>query len=192
MEFKSIAKHIRISPRKVRLVAALVRGSEVIKALDVLKFTNKKAVIPVDKLVNSSIANAEHNFEVKKENLYIKEIRVDEGKTLHRWMPRAHGRATPIRKRTSHVSLILAEIKESGVKEAKKQKIEAPISLEKIAKEGANPKIDIKKESKKDKSEEEVGKKIVDPRQEGRGGHTKTEGKSEKGFINKVFRRKSG
>lgn len=201
MEIKANAKHVKMSPRKVRLVVDAIRGLGVEKAEDQLRFIKKLATKPVAKLIKSAIANAENNFELEKSNLYIKEIRVDDGPTAHRWMPRAYGRATPIRKRTSHISLILAEIKDSGNKVAKKQKVEAPIKL------GEEPKKKDEgiKISKKDKistihkeenqTKEDVlekGKKIVDPRQEGRGGHTKIEGGSKKGFIDKMFRRKSG
>ena len=73
--------------------------------------------MPISKLVKSAIANAVNNFDLSEDNLYIKEIKVDEGPTLKRWMPRAHGRATPLRKRTSHVYVTLGEIKDSGEKE---------------------------------------------------------------------------
>lgn len=193
MEVKAKAKHIRMSPRKVRLVASLVRGMEVNKAIDQLNFTNKWAKKPIKKLIESAIANAEHNFELDKNNLYIKEIKVDEGATLKRWMPRAHGRATTLRKRMSHIDLTLAEIKDSGKKEAKKQKIEDPVRLGEQPKEEETKKDDnaTKKETKTG-ADKEQGKEIVDPRNEGRGGNTKIEGKGGKGFANKIFRRKSG
>ncbi len=191
MEIKAKAKHIRMSPRKVRLVADAVRGKEAENAISQLKFINKLAAKPVAKLINSAMASAEHDFEIEKDNLKIAEIKVDEGPTLKRWTPRAHGRATPIRKRTSHISLVLAEIKESGKKEAKKQKIEAPVKLGTKPKEDEGVKVkEVKKE--KETSTEEEGKQIIDPRGEGRGGHTKIEGKSHKGFMGKMFRRKSG
>lgn len=196
MEVKAKVKHIRISPRKVRLVADLVRGMGVEKAIDQLNFTNKWAKRPIKKLIESAIANATNNFELEESNLFIKEIKVDEGATLKRWMPRAHGRATPLRKRTSHISLVLGEIKDSGEKKAKKQKVEAPVKLGETPKEDKKEaKKDAKKvtnKNSKDKDEKsEKGKDIVDPRSEGRGGHTKAEGSS-KGFAGKVFRRKSG
>ena len=100
MEVKAKLKYIRISPRKVRLVADLVRKMEVNKALDQIKFSGKKSAKPLSKLINSAIANAANNFELDKNNLYIKEIRVDEGQTLKRWMPKARGRATPIMKKS--------------------------------------------------------------------------------------------
>lgn len=190
MEIKAQAKHIRMSPKKVRLVADVVRGQEVGKALNQLSFMSKKATTPIEKLVKSAIANAEHNFELDKNNLYIKEIRVDEGKTLKRWKPRAYGRAAPIRKRTSHVSLVLAEIKDSGKKKAKKRDIEAPVNLDEVAKRAKEREARESKEktSKKDekleKNEEEV-RKDMPPR-------PKEKKKETKGFASKIFRRKSG
>ncbi len=110
MEVKAKARYIRMSPRKVRLVIDVVRGMKAEEAVSNLKFMNKLAAEPVLKLLESAMANAEHNFQLKKENLVIKTITADGGPTLHRFKPRAHGRATPIRKRTSHISIILAEI----------------------------------------------------------------------------------
>ncbi len=193
MEVKAKVKYIKSSPRKVRLVIDVIRGLEVEKALDQLKFVNKKAVKPIEKLIRSAIANAINNFELEESNLYIKEIKADDGPTVHRWKPRARGRATPIRKRTSHVSLVLGELVDSGKTEAKKQKVEAPVKLGSKPKEDEGVKIKDKSKTKEEKdTTEEKGKKIVDPRNEGKGKHTKIEGKSGKGFASKIFRRKSG
>jgi len=196
MEVSAKLKHLKVSPRKTRIVVDVVRGMEVDKALDQLKFVNKKVTKPIEKLINSCISNAEHNFELDRSNLFIKKIKVDEGPTLHRWMPRAFGRATPIRKRTSHVNLVLAEIKDSGEIKAKKQKIEEPLKLGELQKEPTETKKptskkSAKKEDVKDDTEDEKGKEIIDPRGAGKGKHTAIEGDS-KGFVGKVFRRKSG
>ena len=194
MEVKAQAKFIRMSPTKIRLVANLIKKMPVEKALDQLQFINKLASGPVANLIKSAMANAEHNFELEKGNLFIKELTVNQGPTLKRSMPRAHGRATPIRKRTSHINLILGEIKVSGVVKAKKQEIAAPIKLEAQPKKEATVKLKetVKKEvaEPKDDITKEKGKVIVDPRMEGRGGHAKIEGG--KGFTTKIFRRKSG
>ena len=88
MEVKAKAKHIRMSPRKVRLVADIVRGLTVKNAINQLRFTNKKAVLPVKKLIESAIASAENNYELKQDNLFVKEMMVDEGATMKRWKPR--------------------------------------------------------------------------------------------------------
>jgi large subunit ribosomal protein L22 len=194
MEVKAKAKFIKMSPAKIRLVANLIKKMPVEKALNQLQFINKLASGPVAVLIKSAMANAEHNFELAKDNLFIKELRVDEGPTLKRSMPRAHGRATPIRKRTSHINLILGEIKPSGAVKAKKQVIAAPIKLE--AQPKKEPAVKLKESVKaetaepKDDAAKEKGKVIVDPRMEGRGGHAKIEGG--KGFTTKIFRRKSG
>ncbi len=100
-------RHLRISPRKVRLVTDLVKGLSVEEAEKQLKFLNKKAARPVLKLLNSAIANAQHNASLAKEILYVKDITVEPGPTLKRWRPRAMGRSAPIMKRTSHINIIL-------------------------------------------------------------------------------------
>lgn len=108
---KAILKNYRQSPRKVRLVADLIRGKRADEAQRTLEFTPKRACGPLMKLIDSAIANAEHNANRKAEELYVKEIRVDEGFTLKRFRPRARGRANRIRKRTSHIRLTLSEKK---------------------------------------------------------------------------------
>jgi len=188
MEIKANVKHLRTSARKTRLVVDLVRGLQVEKALDQLKFVNKRVTKSVAKLINSAIANAENTYDLSRDNLFIKEIRVDEGATLKRWMPRAHGRATPIRKRTSHIKLVLGEIKDSGKKKAKQQKIDAPVKLgeqtEKNTSASSTPK-DGKETGIVNKTEE----KTTDSKTES---HVKNTESGSKGFAGKVFRRKSG
>lgn len=103
---KAVLKNYRQSPRKVRLLADLVRGKKVVKALEVLSFTNKRAAEPVVKLINSAVANAkQHGADVEK--LFIKSIAVDKGIVLKRFMPRARGSAAQILKRASHISVEL-------------------------------------------------------------------------------------
>lgn len=109
MEVKASLKYLRIAPRKMRLVTESVKGLPVTEAEAQLKFNKKQGAEPVLKLLKSAVSNAEHNFQLKKENLYIKLIRVNEGPSLKRWRPRARGSAYPIKKRTSHLDLILAE-----------------------------------------------------------------------------------
>ena len=107
---KASAKHIRISPRKVRMVVDTVRGKSVSQAMSLLTFTQKKAAKPVQKLLRSAVANAAENDGIDDvDALMIDQIMVDEGPTLKRYMPRARGRATPIRKRTSHIRIMLRE-----------------------------------------------------------------------------------
>ncbi len=121
MQVTAKLKYLRIAPRKVRLVADLIRGKKVDKAQIILKFTIKKAAQPTLKLLNSAIANAHHNFQIEPENLYISKITVDEGPKYKRWMPRARGQAYEIQKKTSHINLILDQIE--GGEKTKKTKI---------------------------------------------------------------------
>jgi large subunit ribosomal protein L22 len=176
----------------MRLVIDVIRGAKVANALDQLRFMNKRAKLVVEKAVRSAIANGVNSYDLAEDNLFIREIRVDEGATLKRWMPKARGRATPIMKRTSHLLVVLSELVDSGHKTAKKSEIEAPISLTKRAKEAEGVKLKAAKPVKAKDSEEEKGKTIVDPRGEGRGKNAKIEGASTKGFAGKMFRRKSG
>ena len=116
--------YLRMGPRKVRLVADLVKGKKLEKALDILAVTNKVPAKPMLKLLRSASANAKHNFGLEASVLRVKSILVDGGPILKRYMPRAHGSASPIRKRTCHVNVELEEIK-APVKEAKAKKAEA-------------------------------------------------------------------
>ncbi len=113
----------RQSPRKVRSVANLVRGKSVEQALNTLNFLSKKAADPLYGLLLSAVANAKNNFNIEKDGLIIKELRVDVGPIMKRRMPRARGNSYPINKRTSHVNLVLdvKPVKEAKVKEAKEK-----------------------------------------------------------------------
>ncbi|MBM0067860.1 MULTISPECIES: 50S ribosomal protein L22 [Alkalicoccobacillus] len=112
MQAKAVAKQIRIAPRKVRLVIDLIRGKDVGEAVAILRHTPKAASPVVEKLLNSAIANAEHNYEMEPNNLVISEAFVDEGVTLKRFRPRAMGRASKINKRSSHITIVVTEKKE--------------------------------------------------------------------------------
>ncbi len=112
METRATAKYLRISPRKAREVIDMIRGKHIEEALGILKLTPKGATKPIEKVVQSARANAENNFDLNPDNLYISQCYVDEGPTLRRFRPRAMGRATPINKRTSHVTVIVKEQKE--------------------------------------------------------------------------------
>jgi large subunit ribosomal protein L22 len=109
MEIKAMAKYVRLSPRKARLVMDQLRGKKVEEALNVLNFAPQKSAYLVKKLINSAVANAEENSEIDVDTLFIKRIYADEGPTLKRFRPRALGRASRIRKRTSHLTVILDE-----------------------------------------------------------------------------------
>jgi len=117
-------RYLRIAPRKVRLVADLIRGKTVEEAQTILSFATKKAAQPLLKLLNSAIANAKHNFQLDPTNLYISKILVDEGPKYKRWMPRARGAVSEIQKKTSHVTLVLDEItkKPKKIKKLKKMR----------------------------------------------------------------------
>ena len=106
-----------MSPRKVRLIADMIRGKKAVKAVEILSLLPKRAALPVLKLLKSAIVNAKHNFSLNVENLRVEKIIVDGGPVLKRWKPRARGRATPIRKRTSHILLVLTQF-ESKEKKA--------------------------------------------------------------------------
>jgi len=107
---KAELKNYRQSPRKVRLVADLIRGKSANLALSELTFLNKKASSVIKKLLESAIANAKHNFSKEREGLFVKEIRVDEGPTMKRFRAGARGRAFPYKKRTSRVFLALDKV----------------------------------------------------------------------------------
>lgn len=146
--------NLRIAPRKTRLIADLIRGLDVLAAENQLKNMVQKSARPILKLLKSAIANAENNFKLKKDNLYIKEIFVDEGAPLKRWMPRAYGRASQILKKTSRITIKLEE------------KIKTLKTAEKITeqKDKSDVKIvsslsEIKQENKQEKIKEELAKK---------------------------------
>ncbi len=125
MDVHAFLRSLRISPRKVRLVIDAVRGKSVKDADIRLSLMNKGAALPVLKLLRSAIANAEHNFKMESSSLYIKSITGDGGPTLKRSRPRAFGRAAPIRKRTTHLSIVLADRAElADKKSAKSKKVE--------------------------------------------------------------------
>lgn len=112
MPVKAELNYLRIAPRKVRLVADLIRGKPVKEAQSILEFTVKKAANPLLKLLKSAIANAKHNFNLDENKLFISKLLVNEGPKLKRIMPRARGRAATIQKKTSHIILVLDELKE--------------------------------------------------------------------------------
>jgi large subunit ribosomal protein L22 len=109
MKVKAQARYIRQSPYKVRRVLDLVRGMPVEDARDVLTFTNRRAAGTVLKVLDSAVANAEHNFALDGDELFVAEAFADEGPTLKRYRPRARGRATRINKRTSHITIVVAD-----------------------------------------------------------------------------------
>ena len=104
---RAIARYVRISSRKVKIVVDLIRGKSVREAEAILRYTPKAATEPVLKLLNSAVANAENNVELNRDDLYVAEVYANQGPTLMRYRARAHGRASRIRKRTSHITIVL-------------------------------------------------------------------------------------
>ena len=109
MEVKATAKYVRMSPSKLKPLADLVRGKNVNEALTILKFTSGKSAELVEKVVQSAKANAENNFELDSDNLYVSEIFVNQGPTMKRWRAGSQGRAGKILKRSSHITVALKE-----------------------------------------------------------------------------------
>lgn len=113
MEAKAVNRHVRIAPRKMRLVVDLVRGKGVEEALGMLEYLPKGAAGVVAKTLRSVVANAQNTQRVDVDRLFVKRVYVDGGPTLKRFTPRAQGRATPIRKRTCHLTVVVDERKEA-------------------------------------------------------------------------------
>ncbi|MGH9055153.1 MAG: 50S ribosomal protein L22 [Acidimicrobiales bacterium] len=113
---RAVLRHARVSPYKVREVLDLVRGKPVHEAEDILRFSDRDAAILVGKVLHSAVANAENNDELDPEELFVAACFADEGTTIKRWRPRARGRATRIRKRTSHITLIVGRLPEDRLR----------------------------------------------------------------------------
>ena len=109
MEVKARLRFVRIAPTKARLVADLIRGKRSEEALNILTFTKKASAKILIKLLKSAVANATQKKNIDVDRLYVKQITVDQGPTMKRFQPRALGRATMIRKRTSHITIVLDE-----------------------------------------------------------------------------------
>jgi len=174
MKVTAKLRYLRIAPRKVRLVAELIKGKTVEQAQTILNFVQKKAAQPLLKLLNSAIANAYHNFQLEKENLYISEIKVDEGPKIKRWRPGARGQAFEIQKKTSHITLTLEEI-EKKPKKKKLKKKEVKKEVKKIEKEVSKK---VEKPIKEQKKPKKPALEIPKPKIERKG-------------IKKFFRRKA-
>jgi large subunit ribosomal protein L22 len=137
MSFQASAKSLRVSPRKVRLVIDQVRGLSVVKAESILLFMNKKSAQYVLKLILSAAANAKSTANVEKENLKITTIFADGGFVMKRFRARAFGRAVTIRKRTSHVTVVLDEVTPKAVEKKADKK---PAAKKAAAKKSADTK----------------------------------------------------
>lgn len=168
-------RYLRMSPMKVRIMANLIKGMDVNKALSQLYFSKRAAKIPVMKLIESAVANAVNNFGLEKNNLYIQSFTVDGGPMLKRWRARAHGRANVIRKRTSHLKVTL------------EQRVPLPKKQEKM------PEHKEKKEEVKMVDAKDLKKMYkIDQLREGEEKKTEGEKKEMKGFRKKLFQRKTG
>ncbi len=135
--------YLRISPRKVRLIADLIRGKSVMEAERILNFAVKRGAKDILKLLKSATASAAHNFQLEESNLYVAKITVDDGPKLKRWRPRARGSASEIQKKTAHVAIMLDEIEKgkiAAIKDEDKSKKEKTVKAEK-------PKFEIQKEA---------------------------------------------
>lgn len=174
MEISAKLSYLRIAPRKVRLLADLVRGKSVKEARTLLNFAVKKGSLPVLKLLNQAASSAVNNFQLDQDNLYISKVTVDEGPKYKRWRPRSRGQAYEIQKKTSHIILVLNE----KVKTKKKTKKGAEAKTEKteIAPEkAAKAESAVKEKPKMEKSK--PGIELAKPR-------------TEKG-AKRIFRRKA-
>nr|AGQ18492.1 L22 ribosomal protein ['Conyza bonariensis' phytoplasma]AGQ18494.1 L22 ribosomal protein ['Conyza bonariensis' phytoplasma] len=136
MNVKAIANQMSVAPRKTRLVADLIRGKHVREAQAILMFTPKAASPIVSKLLKSAVANAVHNFSLKEEELYVKEIFVNEGIRLTRLLPRAKGKTDKIKKRTSHITIVVSSKTVEEKKTVKKQSAIQQIEGKEIVENG--------------------------------------------------------
>jgi large subunit ribosomal protein L22 len=132
MEVKVKLSNLRTAPRKVRLVADLVRGKTLVQARETLSFTVNKSARNVLKLLNSAAASASHDLHLDESNLFVSKIMVDEGPKLKRWHPMSRGRAYPIIKRTSQIVVVLGEI--NLTREVKKDIKEEKVEKEEVKK----------------------------------------------------------
>lgn len=159
MDVYAIARYVRMSPRKVRLVTGMLRGLTVDVARTQLAFLPKAAAMPVLKVLNSAAANAVNNFKLDESELIIKTATADQGPALKRWRARAMGRAAPIKKRTSHITIVLTDGKAPIAKtekkvaqpvvEVKTEEVKAAKAAAKPVKKVAAKKATAKKEAAK-------------------------------------------
>jgi len=109
VEGRAIAKYVRVSHRKMRFVCDMVRGKNVDEALTILRFTPNKGAKELENVLKSAVANAENNFDMNRDELFVSEVYANQGPTLKRWRPRSQGRAFKILKRTSHIGVVVKE-----------------------------------------------------------------------------------
>lgn len=185
MKVSAKLNNLRIPNRKVKLVADLIKGLDAKVALNQLGTMVKRTSPYMEKLLKSAVANGENNFGVDQDNMYVFDVIVKEGLTRKGWMPKAYGRATPIRRRTSNIELIIEERVEGKGRKTKEQ-----LEKEKNARLEAKKKEEKAAIEKQEKSEKET--KAAE-KSEVKTKEVKTESKvSGKGWAKKIFNRKSG
>jgi len=144
-EVKAQLNNLRLAPRKVRAVAGLIRGKDVNYAISQLEHFIKRSASPVKKLLNSAIANAENNFNMVRDNLYVKSLVVNEGVKLKRFRAKGFGRAEMIQKKTSHIEIVLDE-RMPGLRREKTAKVKKGVSEEAVRETRTNEKPEVKRE----------------------------------------------
>jgi large subunit ribosomal protein L22 len=174
-------KHLNIAPRKTRFVADTVRGLSVNEAEAELLLRSRRPATPLLKLLRSAVANAKSSHQVDPAKLYIKEIRVDEGPVMKRYMPRAFGRTNLIEKKTSHVTLVLGVSEEA--KESRFTVVPKPKKEKKEKQE--------KKTLRKSQGGEKPGEEKTEPEKKKSGSQQAKKVDKKPGFFRKAFRRKS-
>jgi len=190
MKVTAELNNLRISPRKVKLVADLIKGMDAIEAVAQLDVAIKKTSGYMQKLLLSAIANAENNFGLSKSNLYVLDAVVGAGPTLKRWMPKAYGRAGQILKRTSKVRIVLEERIEGKDRKSKEQMEKEKAEKVKKATQELKKEEERKKEEKKDAVKEAKTEKIAEVKTKS-ADKTKKTAEEPKSWKNKIFRRKS-
>ena len=191
MKVKATLKNLRMSPRKVRLVTDSIVGMDANAALVQLSHLVKKTSGIMEKLLLSALANAENNFGLDRDNMFVSSVVVGEGTRMKRWLPRAQGRATLILKRTCHIKLEIEERVEGKNRKSKQQ-----LEKERAKREEEKEKMlkeDAERMAKEEKEKEAVEKEIVEKAPVKKMLPKKDEVKKgqDSGFLKKVFQRKS-
>lgn len=184
MKVTAKLNNLRTAPRKVRLVVDLIKGSNTEDAIMQLENLVKGSSDDVLKLLKSAVANAENNFGLDRNNLYVKDVQVGEGVKLKRWLPRAFGRATGILKRSSNIYITLDEVEEGKNRKTKEEMEKERASRAEMEKKEENKKVAEKEKDEKEKKNLSKTENIVEKKELDRKG-------SKSGWTNKIFRRKS-
>jgi large subunit ribosomal protein L22 len=189
MKVSAKLNNLRMPNRKVKLVADLIIGMDVADAVDQLDATVRKSSPFMVKLLNSAIANGENNFGIDRHNMYVFDVIVKEGITMKRWMPKAYGRATPIRKRTSQIEIVIEEREEGKNRKSKEQ-----LEKEKKARMEAKKKMEEERKNEEVEAEKEetIEGGVKEVKAKDKSGVKKDTAAPNAGWANKIFRRKSG